>query len=109
MAIYPDYKINSFKEKTSKPVLKSAYQGGYEQKRPKFTRQIKTFTLGYVALTVAEANALEQFIMDNQGKTFTFVHPITEVSHDVTYEGDDVEIAFVTPQFRSTNIVLKEV
>lgn len=109
MAIYPILKANSFKESTSKPVLKSQYDGGYEIKRLKHTRQIKTFSLGYKALTVEEATSLENFIMSNQGVSFIFVHPITNQNHEVTYSGDSVDINFVTPLYRSASIVLKEV
>ena len=110
MAIYPsDLVVTSFKETTSRPVTKSQYDGGYTVRRPKYTRQIKTFSLGYSALTVAEASELETFIMDNQGLSFTFFHPITNTIYEVINTTDEIEINFVTPQYRSTSIVLQEV
>ncbi|TLP41034.1 hypothetical protein [Arcobacter arenosus] len=109
MAIYPTLIATSIKETSSKKVLKSDYQGGYTQTRPQFTRKLKTFTIGYSVLTVAEAETLENFIMDNQGLSFTFQHPITDEIHEVYYTQDDIDINYVSPLYRSTTVVLKEV
>lgn len=110
MAFFPSgLTITSFKEKTSRPVLKSQYDGGYTVRRPKYTRQVKTFSLGFSALTIAQASELETFIMDNQGMSFTFTHPTTLVTYEVTNTTDEIEFSFIPPKYRSTSIVLEEV
>lgn len=109
MAVFPDLPITSFKEESYRAIKKSSYEGGYEQKRPKYTRSYKKFSLGFNALTVEQAEALDEFIMDNQGYSFTFVHPSTAKTYEVTYDGDSIAIEWLTKDYRSTSIVLKEV
>ena len=45
MAIYPTtLNIESFEEKTTKPVLASSYNSGYSQKVAKYSREILSFS-----------------------------------------------------------------
>lgn len=109
MAFFPKININRFTEDNIKPILKVQFQGGYEQRRAKNTRVIKKFHLGFSSLTIDEAKELEDFIISNQGLSFTFTHPLTKDNYEVVHEGDVISFSFVSAKFRSTELVLKEV
>jgi len=109
MATLPKFIITSFKEDTIRKVLKSEYDGGYVQKRPQYTRAKKKFYVGYAALKVAEAEILEDFIMNNQGLSFEFTHPLNNKIYEVTYDSDSISFNYITSQYRNTELVLSEV
>jgi len=109
MNVFPKIDMNSIKETSTKKVLCVSYEGGYKQKRPQYTRKTKTFTLDYQALSIDEANTLEEFIMNNQGLSFIFLHPLSKKTYEVTYQGDSCDINYVSPLYRSMQVVLEEV
>lgn len=109
MAIFPNIEPQSFKETTSKNVFKSTFDTGYTQTRPKYTRQLKSFNFKYVALTLSQKTELENFIMNNQGLSFTYTHPITLDIYNVYNDSESIEFTFVNPSYYATEITLKEV
>ena len=109
MANFPNIRPNDIEEKVIKPIVKSSFNSGYEQTRPRYTRKTKEFTLDFVALTFSNADLLETFIMDNQGLNFNFVHPISGVNYIVRHNNDDITFKYPSPTRKSTKIVLKEV
>ena len=110
MAIFPtDINIATMEEETIRPVIKTSYQGGYEQTRARFTRKIKKFSLTFNFLTKAQKDEMETFIMDNQGISFTFVDPRDAVNYQVRHEADSIKFQFRHPFYYSTQISIKEV
>ena len=81
MAIFPTEiaaAITSFKEEANKPTIKSQFNGGYEQKRLKNTRVVRTFTWGFDFLTFDEATTLSNFI--SESSSFTIFKQIASPS-----------------------------
>lgn len=111
MAFYPeDIKMASFKYKTRKEVLVSNTDVGYKIKRPKYTRATKEFTFNYKLLDEDSMNEIENFLIENRGLSFSFIHPLTKDTHTVTQMGDMPEITFVNPSYYNiADIILEEV
>ncbi len=111
MAIYPTtLNIESFEEKTIKPVLISSYNSGYSQKTAKYTRKISSFTFSHENLTLAEKVELDTFFTTNQGLSFSFVHPLTDDIYEVNFEMDEINFSYdKVMKTYSTKIAIKEV
>jgi hypothetical protein len=111
MNTFPNLNIEatSFKEESIKPVLKSSYDGGYEIQRLKYSRTIRKFTFTLKALSATEADTVSAFFEANQGVEFIFVHPVTSVNYTVRFDMDSLKFDYISPLYKSTNIILKEV
>lgn len=110
MAVYPDFKIENFEDKKIKPVSKSSYDGGYTQRVAKFTRTLSQFTFSHENLSQIEKETLEAFFNQNQGLSFTFVHPLNSETFEVSFDSDDVSFSYDKIfQCYSTKIALMEV
>ncbi len=110
MAIYPDFKIETFEEKKIKPTSKSSYDGGYTQKVAKFTRALNEFSFGHENLEPNEKEQLELFFQTNQGLSFTFVHPLSNNTFEVSFEMDEISFSYdKVMKSYSTKVILQEV
>lgn len=111
MAIYPTtLNIESFDEKTIKPVSTSSYNSGYSQKVAKYTRKILAFSFTHENLTLAQKTELDTFFTTNQGLSFSFVHPLTNDTHEVNFEMEEINFSYdKIMKTYSTKIAIKEV
>lgn len=116
MAYYPQelngqpIYIKTMKEGTVKKVLKSNFDGGYQQQRPQFTRAYKTFDLSYNILTDDEIVTLDTFFQTYQGMSFTFVHPVKNTEHTVMFDMDEFDLTYESGVVRrDVAIKLREV
>lgn len=108
MNTYPTLPIANFGEKAIKPLIKSQYQGGYEQVSLKNTRKIKVFSLGHT-LTKAQKDTLESFFDTNQAKEITFNNPFDDTAYTVRFQEDDLEFSLDKFKNYSVSLTLKEV
>lgn len=116
MAYYPQelngqpIYIRNMKEGTVKNTIKSDYDGGYQQQRPKYTRAYKTFELSYNILTDSEISTLESFFTEYQGKSFLFIHPVKNTEHTVMFNMEEFNISYDSGLVkRDLTIKLREV
>lgn len=116
MAYYPQelngqpIYIKSLKVATNKKVVKSDYDSGYQQQRPKFTRAYKTFELTYDILTDPEVQALNTFFEDYQGLSFIFTNPITYTEHTVMFDMEEFPVTYQSGLVRrDLGVKLREV
>ncbi|MHB0925887.1 MAG: hypothetical protein ACYC1F_05230 [Gallionellaceae bacterium] len=71
-------------------VLRSPFEGGYEQTRPRSTRTRRTFGLNYKALNNADVALLRAFeitTLRNGADSFTWTHPLSATSYTVRLTG----------------------
>lgn len=110
MAIYPDFKIETFDEKKIKPTSKSSYDGGYTQKVAKYTRALNQFSFTHENLEVVDKEQLELFFVTNQGISFSFVHPLSNNTFEVSFEMDEISFSYdKVMKSYSTKIIVQEV
>lgn len=110
MAVYPDFKIETFDEKKIKPTSKSSYDGGYTQKVAKYTRALNQFSFIHENLEVVDKEQLELFFITNQGLSFSFVHPLSNNTFEVSFEMDEISFSYdKVMKSYSTKIIVQEV
>ena len=110
MSIYPNLNIDSFESKTIKPTSKSSYSSGYTQKVAKYTRALNQFSFTHDNLESIEKEQLELFFETNQGLSFTFVHPLTNDTFEVSFEMDEISFSYDKyMKTYSTKIMVQEV
>lgn len=65
-----------YKQQVRKPQLKSSFEAGYVQSRPKGTRSTWIYETGWKDLSDTEYQNLIDFFTTNQGSIFTWVDPL---------------------------------
>lgn len=90
----PIFPITEQKEDS---VIKSDFEGGYQNTRQRFTRIRRNFQVQYTNLSTSEKATLDTFIDTVKGgaDSFTWTHPMTGTSHTVRFEAP--------PKFSSTH------
>lgn len=66
-------------------VLRSNFEGGYEQTRPKYTRARRSYGLSYQLQSADEATlrAFELTTLNNGADSFVWTHPLRATTHTV--------------------------
>jgi len=99
MADWPNIANPSgLKEYKGKGQLKSEFDAGYVQSRPKFTRSRKHFELSWNVMTDADKETLETFFDNNLGDTFTWDHPLadsSDSSYTVRFVEDELQAGYI--------------
>jgi len=103
---YPTYPIREMVVDSS---ISSPFENGMVQARPRYTRQRKKWSLSYRALTEDEKNSVSDFYNSMLGGSyyFTWVNPMTEVSHTVRFSGN-LEITQITGSYYTVSFDLEE-
>lgn len=96
-------------DSTNYLVIRSQFEGNYQQTRRGATKGRKVFKLKYDKLTISEFEILEAFHHDNIGGNFTFFHPISAVKYTVTFQEDSLTKSWDSYGVVSTTIILEEV
>lgn len=112
MADWPDIEDPSgLRESPQKGQIKSDFEAGYVQSRPKFTRTRKRFELSWDAMSNSDKETLETFFDDNLGDTFTWDNPIStasDPSHTVRFVNDSLEFSYRPHNYWQISIELEE-
>jgi len=104
-----------FKQKYVKPQIRTEFENGTVQSRPKFTKGRWVFELGWKILPHSEYITLQTFFHENQGKVFDWPHPITNEYHTVRFAQDELPSASPVcvyggqTQWQLSGLVLEEV
>ncbi|OGP65791.1 MAG: hypothetical protein A3K22_00955 [Deltaproteobacteria bacterium RBG_16_42_7] len=103
----PEYPLKEAREDN---VLRSSFEGGYEQTRPQFTRIRHSWTLTYKMLPTTDKELLTTFIDTVKGgaDAFTWMNPQDSQTYTVRFT---TPLAFKYVQFEFWNVefILREV
>ena len=94
---------------TEDPALKSDFENGSQQTRPKFTRQRQAWGLSWNALTTADRETLAAFFITTAGGSLSFLwtEPVTSTPIEVRF------ISFtetqLSPDLYTVSITIREV
>jgi hypothetical protein len=96
-------------DSTNYLVIRSQFDGNYQQTRLGATKGRKVFKLKYDKLTLQEFSVLEVFHSANIGGTFLFTHPISLITYTVVFQEDTLTKSWDAYDIVSTTIILEEV
>ena len=102
----PEYPLG---EETNFPQVRSEFESGAVQSRPKWSRSRKVFTLHWSKMSSTDYGTLHTFFLANQGLAITWTHPLTSVSYTVRFKDDSLKASLVTTSLREVNLTLEEV
>lgn len=88
--------------------IKTNFSAGYTQSMPKWTRARKVFKLQWDCMTATDKQTLEAFFIANLGDTFTWTHPITNVTYTVRFEDDSISFEYVPINLWQVKVTLEE-
>lgn len=91
------------------PQVKTEFENGAVQQRPKWTNPKATFTLSWSAMTSADYATLRAFFIANQGLTVAWTHPDTGVGYVVRFGQDVLKSSIAIHDRRKVEITLEEV
>ncbi len=109
MADFPTLSRNPsypFNEEYEDNTIRSPFEAGYEQTRPRYTRMRKTFTLKYEFLMNSDKTTLENFYYQMKGGagSFNWTHPITNDTYIVRFAEP---LKFENPLLNYWNVEIK--
>jgi hypothetical protein len=90
-----------FSQSISRPQLKSPFENGAVQSRPRATSSKILFSTGWDAITETEFQALVTFFDTYQGDTFNWTHPTTTTVYVVRFVDDRLPEAQYVGQLES--------
>lgn len=90
------------------PQVKTEFEAGYVQSRPRHTRARHVFKLSWNAVTAADYATLEAFFEAQQGNTFTWTHPVSETEYTVRFADDRLSPEFISPGYWRVSLTLEE-
>jgi phage-related protein len=97
-------------EQYYKPQRKAEFEANYIQVYPRASRGRLQLTLKWKVMTETQYQALKSFFDDNQGKSFTWTHPIAETTHTCVFSGDRlVSTPYTAAKRRNVQCPIEEV
>lgn len=98
-------------EKSTVNTIKNQFDGGYKQTRERFSRDIKTFTVSYVALSEADKNSLLTHYDSVRGSTpFDWTNVDTTTTYIVRYtDSIDVKADATMPKLYAITLKMETV
>jgi hypothetical protein len=102
----PDPSVGS-RGSVNKAQVRTPFEGGYVQSRPKYTRSRKKYELVWHLMTDDDFDTLEQFFLENQGGSFTF--PFLGEG-DFRFSNDEIEYEWEeSGMHRTVNVFVEEI
>lgn len=110
MTAWPSIMAPSFPldESIYKPQVRSEFEAGYVQTRPRATRERRIFKLNWLALPTADWATLDAFFVANIGGTFTWTNPEDSQSYTVRFADDSLESQIRSNGLRTVSLTLEE-
>lgn len=90
-------------------ILKTSFEGNYLQVRRGSTRSRMVFNLSFDSITDTEFAILDAFFEAHAGTVFDFVHPKTAVTHQVTFQNEELEFTHTHFDRGNTRVILEGV
>jgi len=91
-----------------KPQIKSEFESGYVQSRPRATIAKRRFTLRWKAMSDAHFSSLCSAFTADVGSTFSWNHPATGSAYTVRYTSDSIESSVTVPGYRQVQLSIEE-
>lgn len=88
--------------------IKSTFENGKVQSRPKYTTSKDRFDLRWDHLTEAQFQSFKEYFEANQGTTFSWTHPITTTVYTVRFSDDTFDSSAVIYGHRSVRVGIEE-
>ena len=101
----PDYPLG---EEVNFPQVRSEFESGAVQARPKWSRSRRVFALSWGAMTANDFGTLETFFLANQGLAITWTHPLTSVVYTVRFRDDALKGEVIRRDRRRVQVTLEE-
>lgn len=101
----PEYPL---KEAFYKPQVRTEFENGSVQSRPRFTRGRHQFTLTWDAMPAADYATLEQFFNEFQSCLFWWAHPLTGKRYQCRFSGDKLEGELTELDFYKVSLAIEE-
>ena len=110
MADFPSIKAPSYglQGETYLPQVKNEFEANYVQSRPRATRAVERWNLGWEALPEADFQTLRTFFVANQGGLFTWTHPVTSTVYTCRFSGNGLKYSFAYPGHRRVECPIEE-
>ena len=83
----PQYPL---KEQTYLPKIRTEFENGVVQTRPRFTRSKKRFSLTWERLPVEDRQTLESFFVNTESDVFIWTHPISGTEYQCIFSDDEL-------------------
>lgn len=111
MTAFPSIMAPSFPldEATFKPQIRTEFEAGYVQSRPRCTRARSRFELTWKAMPEADLATLRTFFETYQGDNFDWTHPTSATTYDVRFSGDTLDAKLVFNGHYEVSLTLEEV
>jgi len=112
MATFPTLSVppsNNYSDEIVKPIVRTKFEGNYNQTRPKYTRSAKNFNLKFRPITEADKLILETFFDTNSGNSFTWTNPSNEVVYTVRFVEESLKFKRILAIDYEVSIPLEEV
>jgi hypothetical protein len=90
------------------PVVRTEFEGGYVQSRKQSSREREKWGLVWNNMTEAHFQLLKAAFIADQGNSFAWVEPVTDVSHQVKYSEDSLKWSHVEKGYRQVSVALEE-
>jgi len=106
--LVPDF---VFKQKTDFNTVVSEFENGTEQRRAKWSSDLKTFECEFDNRPKSDFTTLQAFFEARQGKyeAFEFTNPLDDVTYTVRFDTDTLQVDHKTALIYSFGCKLKEV
>jgi len=72
-------------------MIVAEFEAGYKAIRPRWHKKRSLFKNRYVNITEAEKNNILDFLENNRGKRFDYIHPLTGTTYSVIFLGEVTE------------------
>jgi len=83
----PSYPLE---EEVYKPQIKTEFEAGYVQSRPRATISKRRFKLTWQAMDDTDLASLQSAFASDVGSTFSWTHPVTSTAYTVRYVGNGI-------------------
>ena len=92
--------------------VRSPYEAGYVNTRPRWTRARRSFVLTWNALSSSGFSTLRAFFEETVrggGDSFTWTHPVTSTSYTVRFAQDELRFTAILGDRYRGSVTLEEV
>ena len=90
------------------PIVRTDFEGGYVQTRKRASRERERWFLHWNNMEEAHFQLLKAAFIADQGNSFAWVEPVTDVSHQVKYSEDSLKWSHVEKGYRQVSVALEE-
>jgi len=96
-------------EEVYRPHVRSEFEVGYVQSRPRSLRSVRRWRLSWDLLSESDYQLLKTFFETYQGGSFTWTHPVSAVQYTCRFSGDSLPSRIVAAGWRSCECPIEEV